>query len=343
MRSAEGAVPAPDSQQVFAPFAAYPKILIAVSGGPDSMALLWLARQWSLAGGSTIVAATVDHGLRPEAAEEAALVGGWCREAGIDHQVLRWAAPYPKTRVQELAREARYRLLAEAARQCGAGAMATAHHADDQAETILFRLLGGSGVAGLRGMQTVNIDGLGEDVPLLRPLLAWPKQALEKICSDNGLPVVRDPSNVDPRYARTRLRGLAGALAAEGLGATELARLGRRMAGAQEIVDWAVSQQRDRLSRAPLPNGEPGQVLDLTPFADLPVALITAILRGEIALVNGDDGVLRLDRLEAAAQEISTGLVARAPWHGTLGGTILKLDSQGRLEMRREGRRNRGR
>ncbi|WP_244544365.1 MULTISPECIES: tRNA lysidine(34) synthetase TilS [unclassified Beijerinckia] len=342
MRSAEDA---PDPQQVFAPFAAHGRILIAVSGGPDSMALLWLARQWSRSGGGAVVAATVDHGLRPEAAEEAATVAAWCQGAGIDHTILRWDGPYPKTRIQERAREARYRLLAEEARRHDAAAIATAHHADDQAETILFRLFGGSGVAGLRGIQAVSAtDGLTGGLPVLRPLLDWTKPALEKLCSDNGLPFSRDPSNDDPRYARVRLRQLSGQLAAQGLGATELARLARRMAGAQDVIDWAVETQRTQLVRTPLQDarGE-GQRLDFAPFAALPVMLVAAILRAEIAAVTGNDGALRLDRLEAAAAAISVALTQHQAWQGTLGGAVLKLDKTGRLEMRREPSRRRGR
>jgi len=342
VRSVEGPPEGPDPHQVFAPFAAYGRLLIAVSGGPDSMALLWLARQWSQASGGSIVAATVDHGLRPEAADEAAMVAAWCQKAGLKHETVRWAGPYPKTRIQERAREARYRLLTEVARRHDAAALVTAHHADDQAETILFRLLGGSGVAGLRGMQTVATDGLTGDLPLLRPLLDWDKQTLEKVCLYNTIPFVRDPSNDDPHYARTRLRRLAGLLAAEGLGTAELTRLGRRMAGAQAVIDWAMAAQQARLVRVPL-SDDAGHRLDFAPFAGLPEALIAAMLKAEIAIVTGELQAPRLDRLEGAAQAIAVGLLQRQAWRGTLGGAVLKLDKNGRLEIRREGPRQRGR
>ena len=133
---------------------------------------------------------------------------------GVPHATLVWTGPKPSTRLQERAREARYRLLVEHARAIGADAIATAHHADDQAETVLFRLLRGSGVAGLAGMAaTSRRDG----VTIVRPLLGVAKSDLVAFCRARGVAFADDPSNADPRYARTRLRALLGRLADEGL------------------------------------------------------------------------------------------------------------------------------
>ena len=148
-----------------------------------------------------------------------------CARLGVAHHILVWRGAKPKTRVQERAREARYALLAQCAREIGAEAIVTAHHLDDQAETALFRLVRGSGVSGLKAMAaSVELGG----VALMRPLLGVAKRELIAYCEANGLDFAHDPSNDDPRYARTRLRPLAERLAAEGLDAAALARLARR-------------------------------------------------------------------------------------------------------------------
>ncbi len=137
-------------------------ILAAVSGGPDSVALLALLADWAKSNGRGIrvFAATVDHGLRPESAQEAADCGRLAAQLGIPHAVLRWEDPKPATGLQESARIARYGLLAAHARSIGATHVATAHHADDQAETVLMRLAAGSGIAGLAAMrETTRLDG----------------------------------------------------------------------------------------------------------------------------------------------------------------------------------------
>ncbi len=129
-----------------------PAIVLAVSGGPDSIALMWLAARWrrALARGPRLLAVTVDHGLRAEAAREARDVKRLARQLDLPHRTLRWRGAKPKTGVPAAARAARYRLLAEAARASGATHILTAHTRDDQAETLLMRMLRGSGIAGLR-------------------------------------------------------------------------------------------------------------------------------------------------------------------------------------------------
>ena len=183
--------------------AASERIALAVSGGPDSMAMLALA-----AAGypGQVIAATVDHGLRSEAAAEAALVAGCCAELGVPHATLRVTAPLGPSAIQADAREARYALLADWAAREGASVVLTAHHADDQAETFLMRAIRGTGPAGLAGIRPRR--ALGE-VTLLRPLLGWTRAALHAIAAP--LPFVDDPSNADLRFERTRVRQLLAA------------------------------------------------------------------------------------------------------------------------------------
>ncbi|MEA2871782.1 MAG: tRNA(Ile)-lysidine synthase, partial [Hyphomicrobiales bacterium] len=129
-----------------------------MSGGPDSTALLWLAARWRAwrKHAPTLIAVTVDHGLRPESAREARAVKRFAHKLDVAHRTLRWSGKKPASGIQQAAREARYRLLAGAARKAGARHILTAHTLDDQAETVLFRLARGSGIAGLRGMRAVT-------------------------------------------------------------------------------------------------------------------------------------------------------------------------------------------
>jgi tRNA(Ile)-lysidine synthase len=214
-------------------------LALAVSGGPDSMALLWLAAR-ALPG--QVIAATVDHGLRPESADEAATVARWCAEAGVPHATLGLATPLPDGNRQSAARRARYAALGRWARSNGACALATAHHADDQAETFLMRAVRGSGPAGLAGVRARREeDGLA----IVRPLLGWRRAELAALAAAATLPVAHDPANADERYERTRVRRL---LAAEPwLDPAGLARAARHAGEADAelaaIVAW-LSQAR---------------------------------------------------------------------------------------------------
>ncbi len=176
------------------------KIGLAVSGGPDSMAMLLLAHE-AIPGGFEV--ATVDHGLRPEAKDECALVAAACEERGVPCEVL--SVQVGEGNVQAMAREARYAALADWARRTGLRAIATAHHADDQAETLLMRLNRGSGVAGLAGVRQAQWrEDLG--VAILRPLLGFRRDDLAKVVAASGQTVANDPSNADPRFDRVRMR-----------------------------------------------------------------------------------------------------------------------------------------
>src|SRR5437868_13047940 len=143
-----------EAAALFADLASVPALILAVSGGPDSTALMWLAARWRARrkGGPKLIAVTIDHGLRAESAREALAVKRLARKLNVEHRTLRWTGRKPKTGIQQAARTARYQLLAEAARKAGAGHILTAHTRDDQAETVLFRLARGSGLSGLRGM-----------------------------------------------------------------------------------------------------------------------------------------------------------------------------------------------
>ena len=207
---------------------------IAVSGGSDSLALLLLA---AAARPGRIEAATVDHGLRPEARMEAAVVAQTCERLGVPHAVLTatWGE-LPETAIQERARRQRYRLLSYWAEERRLGALVTAHHADDQAETLLMRLARGAGVRGLAAMRARSVT-TGSHVRLIRPLLGWRRSELEQICTDSGVAPAADPSNEDERFERVRVRR---ALAQEEwLDPAAVARSAANLADADTALDWA--------------------------------------------------------------------------------------------------------
>ena len=180
-----------------------PLMAVAVSGGPDSMALILLADRWAQGRGGTAWGLTVDHRLRPESGDEARRVAAWLATRGIPHAVLAWTGDKPASGIQEAAREARYALLAAWCRAQGCLHLLTAHHREDQAETHLIRLAAGSGPDGLAGMSAIReMHGCR----LLRPLLATPRARLAALLAAEGQPYLCDPSNRDPRFARARLR-----------------------------------------------------------------------------------------------------------------------------------------
>ena len=210
---------------------------VAVSGGPDSVALFHLMDVWARRRGVTLIVLTVDHGLRAGSADEALTVGRLAVARGRRHHVLVWDGAKPATGLSEAAREVRYRLLTDACRAAGIGALAVAHHAADQAETLLHRIDRGTGPDGLAGMgRLVERDGLW----LLRPLLDVPKARLIATCQAAGLPAVDDPSNRDQRYARARTRVLMPTLSAAGVTTERLVRLAAAMGAARTHLDVAV-------------------------------------------------------------------------------------------------------
>jgi len=241
--------------------------LLAVSGGPDSMAMLTLAHE-ALPPGFTV--ASIDHRLRPEAAAESAMVAAHCATLGIAHATLAPATPIAGASIQAQARIARYALLADHARAIGAGCIITAHHADDQAETFLMRAARGSGLAGLAGVRAkTEVSG----VRVIRPLLDWRRAELRAIVRRAEVPFFDDPSNQDDRHDRTRFRRLLGAN--EWLGTPNLARAAAALAEAdadvRATVDWLWSE------RAKVGGGE----VRLT-VGDLPRELLRRLVRRAI-------------------------------------------------------------
>jgi tRNA(Ile)-lysidine synthase len=204
---------------------------VAVSGGPDSVALLLMMRQLKL---GALEAATVDHGLRAESAGEAAVVADLCSALGVPHAILRSQHPLSGS-IQAEARTLRYTLLDGWRAARGLAFVVTAHHADDQAETLLMRLNRASGVGGLAGIRARNGH-------VLRPVLNWRRSDLAEICARAGVMVTDDPSNRDARFDRARIRHEIKDI--DWLDPQALARSAELLDAANVALDWAAMQAK---------------------------------------------------------------------------------------------------
>ena len=196
------------------PFSGNTALAVAVSGGADSMTLLALAHDWAAEIGASVTALTVDHGLRPESGIEAAQVADWCREHGIAHETLVWEGDKPDKGIQAAARAARYALLGDWCRARSHTELLVAHSQNDQAETFLMRMNRGSGIDGLAAMPLVSFH---DGVRLIRPLLTVPRPRIEATADARSLKPLSDPSNLDRRYARVRMRDNLKLLDARGV------------------------------------------------------------------------------------------------------------------------------
>lgn len=299
-RASDGTVPA-----------TMPRLALAVSGGPDSMAMLRLAAD---AFPGHIVAATFDHRLRAAAASEAALVDDTCAALGVPHRTLSATAPIAGNSIQMRARDARYAALREWAIEADSRFLLTAHHADDQAETLLMRLNRASGLSGLAAIRAIRFDA---GVTVLRPLLDWRRGALRDLVRDSATRFVDDPSNDDPRHDRTRIRALLAATPA--LDPVALAASATYLAEAEEALSqqaalvWA--QRWHGLDRAFVVAGESRDLRRRL----LRRAIGEARDRLAIALpAFGDSSNVEplLDALEAGRSAVQGGILVRATHEG---------------------------
>lgn len=340
MPTADGSIADAEARALFHGLEDVPGLVLAVSGGPDSTALLVLAALWAkrLKRAPKLLAVTVDHGLRPQAAREAAMVKKLARRLGVAHRTLHWRGRKPRSGLQEAARQARYRLLAQAASGAGFAHILTAHTLDDQAETVLFRLARGSGLYGLTGMAhavPLPIGGVRE-IFLVRPLLQVPKARLVATLEAARIAYAQDPSNDDPRFTRARLRQtLMPALAREGLDARGLARLAARLRRAESTIALAVDAARAALAPPPWPARGP-VVFETVPFAGLPAEVGLRLL-GEAIAHTGDEGTVELAKLEALYEALRG---ARARLRRTLAGALITLSAE-RLTVERAPARRR--
>ena len=326
---------------LFADWKGAPAIVLAVSGGPDSIALMWLAVRWrrALGRGPRLVAVTVDHGLRPEAAGEARDVKRLARALDLPHRTMRWTGAKPKSGLPAAARAERYRLLAQAARESGATHILTAHTRDDQAETLLMRLLRGSGIAGLSAMARVTER---EGVLLARPFLDVSKSQLMTTLRKAKVGFADDPTNHDRNFTRPRIRAVMPLLAAEGGDARNLARLASRLARANTAIEILVdgaerylalrdrATSRQGIGAKPLDAKTLGaRTFDANAFAAMPEEIRLRMLKRAIDRF-GHEGPAELGKVEALLAVLDRALaessVRRRPrLKQTLAGALVSL------------------
>lgn len=300
-RSLAALVPAAMSDDV--------RLGLAVSGGPDSMALLLLA---SAVLPGRVEAATVVHGFRPEAAGEARDVASLCARLGVPHAMLTldWVPPAANRQAQ--ARTARYAELGRWASGRALTMVATGHHLDDQAETLFMRLHRGAGVGGLAGIRP-DLTATFPDSPplrLVRPLLGWRKEELSAVAANLGVACIDDPANGDPAHDRTQARAFLDA-SPEWPDRARLAASAAHLREADQALDWAATRL---LGERRIREGDGWRLV----VADLPAELRRRTMLKAVAEATG--AVPRGDRLEKALLLLDDERVA------TLGGTVIRPD-----------------
>ena len=352
MSVADDADPIGDAEadRLFAELVDESALVLAVSGGADSTALLYLLARWRKRHKPSpkLHAVTIDHGLRPQSRSEASGVKRIAAQLGVVHRTMRWAGEKPLTGLQEKARAERYRLLLAAAHKAGARCVITAHTLDDQAETVLFRLARGSGLAGIGAMARVSHAGFHGPVmrgargspALVRPLLGVAKARLVATLHAAGIAHVEDPSNADPRFARVRWRKLAPVLAAEGLTAARLVQLARRVRRNEAAIEAVVTAAFDRLGWRP----QAWTIaFDARGLRDVPAEIALRLI-GRAASEVGDEGPVELGKLESLCESLADALDRSSPrFRQTLAGAMVSLQRDRLIVERAPPRRKRSR
>ena len=291
-------------------------LAVAVSGGPDSLALLLLA---CAAYPGRVRAATVDHGLRAESVDEAERVAEICSLIPCPHDILTVVVPPGGEGVQSEARRARYTALAGWMARLGLTDLLTGHHADDQAETLLMRLIRGSGVSGLAGIRArTSLPGSEIAARLLRPLLSWRRDELAAIVRTAGIVPVDDPSNRDHKHDRVRIR--AQLAQSPWLDPLALARSASALAEAEEALDLtATALSAERVDRAD------GAIL-FRPDGIAEELVRRIVLRSLRAI--SPEAEPRGDQLTSLVQTLRAGKISTLAGVKCTGGTIFRFEPE---------------
>jgi tRNA(Ile)-lysidine synthase len=328
-----------EADATFAPLADFDHVVLAVSGGSDSVALMVLAAEWCARLAATrpnVSVATVDHRLRAESRQEAEHVAAEAKRLGLSHATLTWDGEKPRTGLPMAAREARYRLLEDHARALGCAriAIVTAHHRDDQAETLAMRLARGAGIDGLSGMRSMRPLREGSQIMLVRPLLAVSKARLGATLDLRGIAYAEDPTNGDHRYERARLRSLMPTLGTAGLSAEALATSARRLGDALEALAYAEEQFVASLDLSF--GNEVFAKLDRRAFEAGPVFLRQKVLSRLIGRYGGASPPPQLSEVEDLVARMQRDAASAA----TLGGAMISSGSRFIRVWRESGRLN---
>ncbi len=293
---------------LFQPLIAFPRLILAVSGGSDSVALMHLVARWTASLGSSapnIVVATVDHGLRAGSRDEAEAVAAAARALGFEHRVLTWSGPKPARGLQAEARRMRYRLLGEYAVTAGVGrcAVLTAHTREDQAETLLMRLARGSGPDGLQAMRPERPLTPFPNVVLARPLLGVSRKALRSFLGASGIAWFEDPSNADRRFERIRLRDADAVLANLGLTPEMVTLAAARQRRAVDALEAAT----DALQAAAFHSHAGAYAsCDGALFADAPEEIRVRLIARILAMFGGASPPAQLAEIERLVRALTT-------------------------------------
>ena len=323
MSRCDEAISASEADRAFTGLRRFNHLLLAVSGGPDSLALLYLIAEWHGRVGSAapaISVATVDHGLRAESAAEADIVAQHCAALNLSHATMSWHGAKPKRGIPNAARAARYALLDDHARkksESGSIAVVTAHHQDDQAETLFMRLARGGGVDALSAMASDRSLASGSPVRLVRPLLGFSKARLIASLAARRVRWLDDPTNTDLKFERARVRQ---SLAASGLSSAALAVTARRMQDAGVGLDYATARFKETLALS-LHGGIYAR-LDRPVFDAGPSILRHRVLTELIGRFGGSTAKPELSEIESLLARIDAAKIISA----TLGGTVISAD-----------------
>ena len=302
-----------------------PPLFTALSGGPDSTALAWLAQAYAIRHGLRHTALIVDHGIRADSTAEAVRVADRMRCRGMQVEILSVDAPAPQTGLQAWARAQRYALLLARVRQAR-GCLLFGHHAGDQAETVMMRLARGSGLAGLAAMRVASRRA---GVMILRPLLDTPSRALSAYCHAHDLTFERDPSNLDHRFERVRVRAELAALTRDGGDmADNLARLARAAGSIDHALLAALADA------GYLPSIQPsGHALLRLAVTALPVTITARLLAHLIGQIGSSASPPATTALARLAERLLEGRAS------TLGGVRFSRRDDGWLVTAEIGRR----
>jgi tRNA(Ile)-lysidine synthase len=294
-------------------------LAVGVSGGRDSMALVHMLKQ----AGVKLYALTVDHGLRQESSDEAAQVSQWMKEWNIPHTILTWEGTKPETGIQDAARQARYRLMADFCQQEKISSLALAHHSDDQIETFLHRLTKGSGLNGLTGMKAETpLFG----VTLVRPLLNMSRKEITSYCAQYDIPFIDDPSNEKEKYTRVRFRKF---MQSEGLDDAAMQRTIARLSRASDALESQAMREWKNciINQSPL-------TLDKKRFLKQHDEIQIRILNKALQTVTNDFRPTRLFKIEESLPIISSLENGKAY---TIGGCLI-LQKDNNIVIEKEAR-----
>ncbi len=279
------------------------RFAVAVSGGADSMALALSLKKWCDAHHSSLVAVTINHGLRVEAGRETDQVKQWLSAHGIRTEIITLAPFHSSSGLQENARQARYDALVEFCVPENIHHLFVAHHGKDQIETMLQRLVSGSGLDGLRGMDAQT--QLDEKLTLVRPLLGFDKSEILDFLNEQKQVWIEDPSNTNEDFTRIRLRKIATELSAEGLDAKRMDKLSQRLKRSIDALDFYTEQAFDNFVTC----YETGYLtVNRNQFLLLPDDIQLRLLIKIMHLVSGkEDDYLRLKKLESLHDDMKQG------------------------------------